>query len=365
MPQSPNVAQICGQLIVGGFDGVDVPAAVLDSLRRGELGGVILFKRNLPTIEAAHAACSKVVQAATLEAPPFIGVDQEGGRVVRLPSPFLRLPAMRVFGDRGDLALARRAAAMVARQLAALGFNLNFAPVLDVDSNPENPIIGDRSFSSDPDTVARLGRAFVEGLQSENVMACGKHFPGHGDTSKDSHVDLPIVEHDKQRLDAVELPPFRTAALRGLAALMTAHVVYPGLDAGVPATLSHRICTTLLRNEIGFSGVLFSDDLEMKALADRMDVEKSAVGAIRAGCDVLLICRDLDLQRRAHAALIAKAESDSGFLARCQHALSRGLAARRKFRPRPFGTSAEALQLLADPEVEALQSELAAEFPVS
>lgn len=348
MPEPLTPRKLCGQLIVGGFDGDDVPADVRQSLAQGELGGLILFKRNLPTVDAAHAICMAAAAAAPDDLPPLLGVDQEGGRVVRLPEAVLRLPPLRVFGKIGDPELVRRAAELVGLQLAALGFNMNFTPVLDVDSNPNNPIIGDRAFSSDPDSVGRLGRAFIEGLQAAGVMACGKHYPGHGDTIKDSHFDLPLVAHDKQRLDAVELPPFRIASLRGVAALMTAHVVYSGLDPGVPATLSHRICTGLLRSEIGFSGVLFSDDLEMKALADHYEIEQSAIQAIRAGCDVLLICHDLELQERARAALAARAEADSDFRTRCQQAFSRFIQARRRCPPRPKKSSDALQAVLAD-----------------
>jgi beta-N-acetylhexosaminidase len=334
-------------LIVAGFDGAELPPRLHEQLARGELGGVILFKRNLPSVEAAYDICRAAAAAVAPELAPFISVDQEGGRVVRLPDPVLRLPAMRVLGTIADPAMTRRAADLIGQQLAAIGFNLNFAPVLDVDTNPKNPIIGDRSFAPDPDVVARMGRAFIEGLQAEGVMACAKHFPGHGDTSKDSHVDLPTLSHDKQRLDAIELPPFRTASLRGVAAMMTAHILYPELDPGVPATLSHRICTGILRSEIGFSGVLFSDDLEMRALSDQLEIEQTAVGAVRAGCDALLICHDADLQERARVALITKAESDADFRNRCQQAVTRSLAARRRYPPRAAAHLSEVEALLA------------------
>lgn len=358
MPTTLSVAESCGQLLVAGFPGNELPGALVDMLRARSLGGVILFKRNVPDVSATYALCRQVLEHSSRELPPFISIDQEGGRVFRLPSPVLRLPPMRVLGDTGDPSLARLAGALTGQQLGALGINLNFAPVLDVDTNPDNPIIGDRSFGRDADTVARMGRAYIEGLQSEGVMGCGKHFPGHGDTDKDSHLDLPVVSHDKQRLDAVELPPFRTASLRGVAALMTAHVLYPALDPGVPATLSHRICTTLLRTEIGFSGVLFSDDLEMRALSDRMDIEQSAVLAVRAGCDALLVCSDLDLLQRAHRALVVKAEADAEFRTRVLQATTRSLAARRRFPPRPVSAERELAPILGDPAASAFLESL-------
>lgn len=354
-----SLPELCGQLIVGGFSGTGLPVELSEELAAGRLGGVILFKRNLPDLETAHELCSAVLDACPDELPPFIGVDQEGGRVARFGEPVVQLPSMRVLGNIGDRDLVQRAAAALGTELAAIGFNLDFAPVLDVDSNPKNPIIGDRSFSPDPDTVARLGRAFARGLQQSGVLACGKHFPGHGDTKKDSHVDLPVVKRSKEQLDAVELPPFRAASHGGVAAMMTAHVVYEELDPGVPATLSRPICTGLLRGELGFGGVLFSDDLEMRALSDRYEIEQSAVAAVRAGCDALLICSDLELQRRAHAALVEKASSDDAFRARCSEARVRSLAARRQTPPRPVPGVEELRATLESDEARAVLAEIA------
>jgi beta-N-acetylhexosaminidase len=328
-------------------------------LAEGRRGGVILFKRNLPSVEAVHELTSSVLDAARDDLPPFIGVDEEGGRVSRLPSPVLRLPPMRELGKAAEPPLMRRVAEVLGRQLAGLGINLDFAPVLDVDSNPDNPVIGDRAFSNDSDHVARLGRAFIEGLQNAGVMACGKHFPGHGDTSVDSHLQLPTVSHPKSRLDTVELPPFRTASLRGVAAMMTAHVVCEELDPGVPVTLSRKLCTTLLRGEIGFQGMLFSDDLLMRALADNWELEETSVGAVRAGCDAILVCGSFEQQERAHQALVAKAEADPAFLARCSEACARGLKARTKWPARPLPSAEDLGQLFDNDEVRSVEDAIA------
>jgi beta-N-acetylhexosaminidase len=327
---------LAGQLIVGGFDGVELGARFATALKEGRRGGAILFRRNLSDIATAARLCDTIAREAAPGFPPFIGVDQEGGRVTRLPPPFLTLPPMRALGGLGDLALVRRAARAVATELGAIGFNLDFAPVLDVDSNPDNPIIGDRSFGADPRTVMRNAVAFVQGLQDKNVLACGKHFPGHGDTSVDSHVGLPVVTHDRARLERIELPPFRAASGAGIASLMTAHVVCEALDPGVPATLSRAICASLLRAEIGFDGVLFSDDLEMAAVAAKYPIEESAVEAIWAGCDALLICKDEDTQDRAHEAIVRKAEKDKRFKDRCVEAMTRCLRIRRLVPPKPI-----------------------------
>jgi beta-N-acetylhexosaminidase len=247
---------------------------------------------------------------------------------------------MRAFGKAGDAGLVGRGAETLGRQLAALGFTMNCAPVLDVDTCPVNPIIGDRSFSSDPAAVARLGAAYASGLQAGGVMACGKHFPGHGDTTVDSHLELPRVVQPRERLDAVELVPFHGLRAATCASLMTAHVVYPALDPDQPATLSRRIAHDLLRAELGFDGLLVSDDLEMKAVADRVPIEESAVMALRAGCDVLLICASEELQARAHTALVRAAEADAAFRADVESKVARALVFRRRYRPRPLDEAA-------------------------
>jgi beta-N-acetylhexosaminidase len=352
--------RLCGQIIVGGFDGPDLTPRFEQALREGKRGGAILFRRNLPDYDATVRVVRAVRDAAPAELPPFIGVDQEGGRVTRLPKPFLTLPPMRLLGEIGDLGLIRRAARAVATELAAVGFNLNFAPVLDVDSNPDNPIIGDRSFGRDPRTVMRCGVAFLQGLQEKNVLACGKHFPGHGDTSVDSHLDLPIITHDRARLEAIELPPFRAASGAGIATLMTAHIVVEALDPGVPATLSRAICASLLRAEIGFEGVLFSDDLEMAAIAARYSVEEAAVEAVWAGCDALLICKSEDLQDRALAALVKRCEQDTRFRDRCAEAVGRSLRVRRLAPPRPITDAAALAEIVGGAASRAILDEIAA-----
>ncbi len=330
-----SLRQLAGQLLVVGFGGAELPRQLAEQLTRSERGGVILFKRNLPSLDAAHALLCSVAAARADAAPPFVGVDEEGGRVRRLPAPFPALPPMRTLGARGDATLCRNAGHALGRALQALGFNLDFSPVLDVDTNPANPVIGDRAFANTPGGVARMALAFADGLTAGGVIPCGKHFPGHGDTETDSHFALPRVRHDRARLDSVELAPFRAACSHGLAALMSAHVVFDALDPEVPATLSMGIATDLLRGALGFSGVLFSDDLEMRALSGRMSIEESAVGAVLAGCDVLLICEHEELQERAHAALIRKLETSPAFADRAREAVARSTGLRAGHPPRP------------------------------
>jgi beta-N-acetylhexosaminidase len=323
-----SLVELCGQLIVGGFSGEVLPEGYRAALSERRRGGAVLFSRNIAN-PVQVADLNEAMIDAGGEFPPLIAVDQEGGRVARLKAPFLDVPPMRTFGEHDDLSLTMQVAEQMGRELAAHGFNMDFAPVMDVDSNPDNPIIGDRSFGRDPRTVMTHGVAFMRGLQEANVLACAKHFPGHGDTELDSHLDLPTVDQPLGRLQAIEIPPFRAASGAGIASFMSAHVVYPAFEPEIPATFSRAICTALLRQEIAFDGVLFSDDLEMGAISKNHGIEHAAREAIWAGCDVLLICSDEVLQDRAHAALIEGCEKDEAFLARCREAAERSLKIRR------------------------------------
>ena len=349
-----SLESLCGQLIVGGFDGIELPQDYARALHAERRAGAILFRRNLGDLEATLGLCQRIARSSPL-ATPFIGIDEEGGRVRRLGAPVLRLPPMRQLGRAGDPALTESAARLLGAQLRALGFTIDFAPVLDVDTNPTNPVIGDRSFAADPDGVARHGGAFAAGLGQAGIMACGKHFPGHGDTALDSHWALPVVGHSSERLRRVELVPFTRLASR-LPALMTAHVSYPALDALRPATTSPAILTGILRNQLRFTGVLFSDDLEMKALDG--SIEERAVDSIRAGCDVVLICSNWERQERALEALIRTTERDRAFEERCQQARQRSLRARRSLGTgAPTATSLE--ELLFGEAAQRLEARLA------
>ncbi len=276
--------------------------------REFSLGGVILFSRNIEAPEQV-AELSYDLQQLAAETPLWVSVDQEGGRVARLRKPFTEWPPMAVLGRSQDTGLARRFAAALAAELRAVGITLDYAPVLDIHTNPKNPVIGDRALAEDADSVARLGAAIVAGLQENGVAACGKHFPGHGDTSVDSHLDLPLVEHPPDRIRRVECVPFREAIRAGVAFIMTAHVLVPAIDEERPATLSRRIVHGMLREELGFEGVILSDDLEMKAVANSYTVPDATVGAVSAGCDAVLVCSgNVEAQAAALEALVHAVE---------------------------------------------------------
>jgi beta-N-acetylhexosaminidase len=329
-----TLASTCGQIVIGGFPGATLPRGYARALADRRRGGVIFFKPNLEGGPSAVASLARAVHAAAPETP-LVGIDQEGGRVARLRAPLLEVPPMRTVASWADPALAERIAHAVGAELAALGITIDFAPVLDVNTCPQNPVIGDRAFGTDAAVCAEFGVAWIRGLQSAGILACGKHFPGHGDTAKDSHLDLPVVDQPRHRLDRVELVPFRAAASADVATLMTAHVVYPALDPDRPATLSRVACTDL-REAIGFRGLLISDDLEMSAIAARWSVEDAAVQAIAAGCDALLICWSDEKQERAIEALVREAEASPAFRRRCEEACARGLDVRRRGTARPL-----------------------------
>lgn len=283
-----------GQLLFAGFKGTEVPRELAELLAEGRIGGVILFARNIVDAEQVRALTAALHAAAPPEAPVLLAIDQEGGRVQRLRKPWTEWPPMRVLGERDDPSTTAAVAAALARELSDLGIGLDFAPVVDVDTNPKNPVIGDRSFAREPARVARHAAAFITAMQAAGVAACAKHFPGHGDTLTDSHLELPRLEHDLDRLREVEFPPFRAAVAAGVASMMTAHVLFPRLDRARPATLAPDVMN-LLREELGYDGVVFSDDLEMKAVADHYQPEPLVRGCLEAGCDAVLVCSQRDL----------------------------------------------------------------------
>ncbi len=350
-----NARADAGQVLLAGYPNGDAPREVLRALADDELAGVILFRRNL--LGGPDAAAEQIRRLAGVAArPPLVAVDQEGGRVQRFHAPVLELPPMRELGRRDDPDLTRRAARALGRQLGAIGFNVNFAPVLDVDTNPDNPVIGDRSFGADPALVARHGVAFARGLRDAGIMACGKHFPGHGDTVLDSHLALPSLPHDMGRLEAVEVVPFRAAAGE-VESIMTAHIVFHALDPDRPATLSKRVVTGLLRERLGYDGLVVSDDLEMKAIADHFPSGRAAVEAIGAGCDLLLICATVGWLEEARAALCAEAGRDAAFAARLHEAAERVRAKRSVLRCEP-ADAAGLRRAFDDEEAEAVRSAL-------
>jgi len=279
-----------GEALAVGFEGTALPDAVRDLAPRSGLGGIVLFARNCPTLEAVLALTGA---ARALDPDLLVLLDHEGGRVHRLPPPFTRFPAAAAVGRAGDPALAAQVARAMARELRAAGFDSGLTPVLDCLTNPASTVIGDRAFGADPDTVAACGVAFVEAALAGGLIPVAKHFPGHGRTPVDSHLGLPDVDAPLAALWATELLPFRRALRAGCPSVMVAHVRYAALDPELPASLSSAVITDLLRNRLGFDGLVLSDDLEMRAVATTWGVPDAAVRFLEAGGDLALVCRDV------------------------------------------------------------------------
>ena len=325
-----GLQQKIGQLFLVGCRGESVTPEEQLVFEQCGFGGFILFKENCREPKQILDLCRGLWESAEA-IPPFLAIDQEGGRVHRLPEPFTHFPSAARIGAKRDKDLAYRAGKATAAELALVGFNLNFAPVLDVNSNPQNPVIGDRSFGRTPGQVIETASAWAQGLRDGGIIPCAKHFPGHGDTDKDSHFALPVVGKTLAQLEAVELPPFVHACRNGIEALMTAHVRYSVLDAELPATLSERIVTGMLRHQLGFDGVVFSDDMEMKAISDNYGLEESVALGARAGLDVFLFCHDLSKAVEAWEFLCAEAESEAALRAQVENSYRRITKLKRRY----------------------------------
>lgn len=358
-----------GQLLWIGFEDAAISAELRESIARGRCGGVTLFHRNLVHREVDGESLLEIDPLVELnrqlheaasagEAPVLISVDQEGGRVQRFRAPATRWPPMLALSATGDRAgaLAEKVGRAMGLELAALGIDVNFAPVLDVHTNEANPVIGDRAFATEPERAAELGLAFARGLASAQVIGCAKHFPGHGDTETDSHLALPRVSADRERIESVELAPFARAATAGVPMVMTAHVIFDALDPSLPATLSPRVVGDLLRGELGYRGVVVSDDLDMAAIADHWGIAEAAERAILAGCDVLLLCRDAGHQIEAYEGLIRAAERRAELRGRIEAAARRVDALKRSHFSRL--REHQGLEVIGCAEHQALAAEL-------
>jgi len=283
-----------GQLFLFGFQGRNVTPFVKDLVSKHNVAGLVFFSRNISEPGQLWEL------NRTIHAPGLIrAIDHEGGRVIRVGEPVTQFPPARKIGETAAPDLAYKAGHYQAQELAALGLNLNFAPVLDVATNPFNQVIGDRAFSSDPALVAKLGAETVRGIQDAGVAACGKHFPGHGDTRDDSHATLPRSGTEPSTIRGREMVPFSAAIRAGVKSVMTAHVLYETMDSRLPATLSSAIIQGLLRDTLKFDGVVITDDLEMRGVADGFGIEERTLLSIKAGADLLLFCHTPDTQMAA------------------------------------------------------------------
>lgn len=307
--QDLTLQEKIGQLLMVGFVGTsEVPTGMQELIREYNLGGAIYFSRNVQSpaqLTNLSMQLQQLAKESSAGLPLFVSIDQEGGIVSRLPGSATIFPGNMALGAVNDPDLVYEMGRAVAQELKALGVNINLAPVLDVNNNPANPVIGVRSYGENPELVSRLGVAYIRGLQEEGVLACGKHFPGHGDTGFDSHLALSSVPHARERLFEVEMKPFQEAIAAGLASIMSAHVIFPAFEPdGVPATLSGRVLTDLLRKELGFDGLLMTDCMEMQAIAGHYGPAEAAVRAIEAGVDLVLVSHTLEMQKDSYRGIL-------------------------------------------------------------
>lgn len=289
-----SIDEKIGQLIFAGITGTTMTEETKSFISKYKMGGIILFANNLEDPQQATQLLNQFKSENEQNVLPlFLGVDQEGGRVERLPG-LLKLPTNREIGAKNKEEFSYEVGKLLGKQLNAFGFNLNFAPVLDVNSNPNNPVIGDRSFDNDPEVVSKLGIQTMQGMKSQNIIPVVKHFPGHGDTGVDSHVELPFVNKSLNEMESLELIPFREAIEVGADVIMTAHILLPQIDDIFPSSMSEKVITGILREQLDFDRIVMTDDLTMRAITDNFDIGDAAVESIKAGTDIILIAHDSD-----------------------------------------------------------------------
>ncbi|MSQ47483.1 MAG: beta-N-acetylhexosaminidase [Deltaproteobacteria bacterium] len=330
---APDHPSQLGQLFMVG-----IPQPTLDNETRSLLqelrpSGIILFRRNYTGPAALAVLCTELHSLFSSHRL-LVALDHEGGRVHRVSPPFTHFPPAMRIGQTGSVALAYRVGLAMGHELRRVGIDIDFAPALDVLTNPANTVIGDRAFSSDPYQVALFGRALIRGLRESGVIPCGKHFPGHGGTLMDSHEDLPQDDRTREELASIDVYPFQQALGEGIAMLMTAHVRYPALDLEFPATISSKIITGLLRQQMHYDGVVVTDDLEMGAVVRHSTVAQTVINALNAGADMMLVCHTIELAIAARDACLQALENGTLSHQRVEEAAQRINALRQSHQSR-------------------------------
>lgn len=326
-----------------------------------QVGGIILMGRNVRHEDLSVTVNTINELQAMSREPLLISVDQEGGMVARFVDGVAVMPSNMSIGATGHPELAYMAAKACGEELKAIGVNYDFAPSVDVNNNPDNPIIGTRSYSESPDIVAKFGVQAIKGYQDAGVIACAKHFPGHGDTAVDSHLALPSVPYPRERLDQIELKPYKPAIDAGVSSIMTTHIMFPAIDPDLPSTLSKKIITGILRNELGYDGVIVTDSMEMKAIADNWGVAEAGVMAIEAGVDLVLIPHTLARQREAREAILKAVKDGRISEARLDESVARLTALKQRYNlsQRRYADPSALGKLLRTPEHLTVQKEIA------
>lgn len=321
-----------GQMVIAGFDGYEVNDHVRSLIRDYRIGGFILYGNNVRSTSQLLALINWLKITNSLnKVPIFVSVDEEGGRVSRMPAEFVNIPSSGAIGKVNDSALSYRVGSVIAEMIRSFGFNMDFAPVLDINSNPNNPVIGDRAFGSTAGIVSRLGVQTMLGIRDGGVIPVVKHFPGHGDTSVDSHTALPVVNYGLNRLESFEFVPFQAAINNGADAVMVAHILLTQIDPANPSSMSRTVITDILRNRLGFQGVVITDDMTMGAITKNYDLTDAAVRSVNAGSDIILLSGGYNNEVRVLNALKNAAAAGRIPMSRINESVYRILKLKQKY----------------------------------
>ncbi|MFF2753799.1 beta-N-acetylhexosaminidase [Psychrobacillus sp. NPDC058041] len=321
-----------GQMIFAGIDGIALTKESKELISVNKVGGLIFYQNNLKDEKQTVSLLNAIKTESKKEKHPlFLGVDQEGGRISRLPG-LNKLPTNQEIGKRNNPSLSYSIGTLLGKEMNTFGFNLDFAPVLDVNSNPKNPVIGDRSFGNNAEIVSKLGIQTMKGIQSQNVISVVKHFPGHGDTAVDSHLELPIIQKSIEDLNALELIPFKNAIEDGADVVMVAHILLPKIDPKFPSSMSHAIITGILREQLQFDGVVMTDDMTMNAIVGHYEIGQAAVDAVKAGNDIVLVAHDYQKVKRAIDAIKQAVHNGEVSEERINTSVSRILLLKEKYK---------------------------------
>lgn len=328
-----SIQEKLGQMVVVGLDGYVIDENTSTLIEKYKVGGFILFKQNVQSPEQLLNLINSLKGANTKNRIPlFVSVDEEGGRVSRMPSELLRLPTNKAIGLKNNEVFSFGIGEVLAKELSSFGFNMNFAPVLDINSNPKNPVIGDRSFGNNPELVSTLGLQTMKGMQAGSVIPVVKHFPGHGDTSVDSHVGLPVVKHDMDSLMSFELIPFKAAINNKADGVMVAHLLMEKIDPEIPASLSPIIITELLREQLGYEGVVITDDMTMGSIMKNYEIGDAAVKSVTAGTDIILVCHGFENKLAVMEAMLQAVENKTITEERLNESVYRILKLKEKYK---------------------------------
>ncbi|MGK4044122.1 beta-N-acetylhexosaminidase [Heyndrickxia oleronia] len=326
-----NLEDKIGQMILAGISGTTMDTNAKKLINQYHVGGIIFYKNNFETPEQTVRLVNQLKAENSSYLPLLLSIDQEGGRVTRLPGGLVNFPPNNQIGKVNDPEFSYKVGTLLGHELKEFGLNLNFAPVLDINSNPNNPVIGDRSFGNNSEIVSELGIQTMKGIQSQNVISTIKHFPGHGDTSVNSHLELPIVNKSLKELKELELIPFERAIDSGADVVMVAHILLPELDNTNPASMSKAVMTNLLRKQLSFTGVIITDDMTMGAITEHFDIGKAAVESVKAGSDIILVGHDYNNVVKITSSLKTAVENGEISEQRLNESIERIIQLKRKY----------------------------------